>query len=305
MLPWSHVYALLESADHSQSLLLLGLPPVRQLAPILDCEGTLADPTFELSVDGWYDGKREVRVPRRVGAIVELDGSELLLPFPSWQTADAIQKLAARGNEERSQHENELAWGGIRQLAEGAEALYRSPYLETTVVLTPETLRLPMQREVTPFGRVTTVAPTFSNAPTGWLNAFDGFNSVQRHYDLTPKNGGHVRVVISEPVRKVLEVIKREMPGRRVAGSKAERFVHNPWAFLGEAAHGVIREEEFAADRAAAGPVTSSFFINPSISSGRVETVHLVVTEQFHGGGTRTHRVNFESPARMACSPTP
>jgi HJR/Mrr/RecB family endonuclease len=300
LLPWSHVYALIESADHSQSLLALGLPPVRSLSPILDCEGTLADPTFELSVDGWYDGKREVRVPRRVGAIVELDGSEWLLPFPSWQTADAIQRLATRGNEERSQHENELAWGGIRQLAEGAEALYRSPYLETTVVLTPETLRLPMQREVTPFGRVTTVAPTFSNAPTGWLNAFDGFNSVQRHYDLTPKNGGHVRVVISEPVRKVLEVIKREMPGRRVAGSKAERFVHNPWAFLGEAAHGVIREEEFAADRAAAGPVTSSFFINPSISSGRVETVHLVITEQFHGGGSRTHRVNFESPARMA-----
>jgi len=106
---------------------------------------------------------------------------------------ESIRQFARRGAEERTQHRNELAWGTIRAHADAAGALYKTPYLETTFVLTPHTLRMPMKRDETPFGRVLTVEPTFEDAPSGWMKAFDGFNAVQPHYDLTPAGGGHVR----------------------------------------------------------------------------------------------------------------
>src|SRR5439155_17674823 len=53
-------------------------------------------------------------------------------------------------------------------------------------------------------------------------------------------------------VRTVLEEIKR-LPGRRVAGSRAQAFIVNPYATLGEDAKDVIVEEQFDQAREAAG----------------------------------------------------
>src|SRR5262249_37168385 len=161
---------------------------------------------------------------------------------------------------------------------------YKSQYLATTHVLTPDRLRLPQAREDTAFGRVHTVIPTFDRAPDGWLRAFDQFETVQPHYDLASSDGGRVRVVLSEPVRKVLQVIKRDMPGRRVAGARAEKFLHNPWAFLGDSAMDVLDEDDFLLDRASAGPLTTIFSVGTRVTDGRIDTVGLVVTEHYADG---------------------
>ena len=203
-------------------------------------------------------------------------------------------------NSERTQHQNELAWGRIRAFADQAKALYATPYLETTYVLTPQTLRLPMTKNETQFGRVVTVSPTFEGAPDGWLKAFDGFNAVQPHYDITGKGVGRVRIVISEPVRKVLEVIKRDMPGRRVAGSRAEKFVHNPWAFLGDTAHEVIDEDEYAEDRADAGSVAAIFSLVARIDDGRLNLVDLSITEHFSDGTARHGTLQLKTSEDLA-----
>ena len=210
-----------------------------------------------------------------------------MLPPSAWATAAEIARFRSREASKRTQHENELAWGRIRRLADYAGALYATPYLETTYVLSSQSLRLPLSKEETPFGRVFMVTPTFEGAPDGWIKAFDGFNSVQPHYDLT-RGAGRVRVVISEPVRKVLGVIKREMPGRRVAGARAEKFIHNPWAFLGETAHEVIREDEFADDRAEAGSVAAIFSVVARVEQGRLNSIDLSVIEHFTDGSART-----------------
>jgi len=186
-------------------------------------------------LEGWVDGPRKVAFSNQVGGLAVVGGAPVLLSASAWETVRSVSDFRNRPADLRTQHENELAWGRIREVADRAGALYATPYLETTLVLTPSTLRLPTVKEETPFGRVVTVAPTFDKAPAEWLTAFDGFNSVQPHYDMT-RGGGRVRVVISEPVRKVLEVIKREMPRRMVAGSRAEKLLRNPWAFLGETA---------------------------------------------------------------------
>ncbi len=298
-IPWAVAYELSASAEHAGAMQALDLPPARALSPILASQDTLADATFEVMVDGWVDAGSETQIASIAGAVANIEGKEVLLPPQAWATLDAIRRFAQRGSAHRTQHENELAWGSIRAHADAAGALYRTPYLETTYVLTPSTLRMLMKKEDTPFGRVLTVEPTFDGAPTGWLKAFDGFNSVQTHYDLTPQGGGHVRVVISESVRTVLAVIKREMPGRKVAGARAERFVHNPWAFLGESAHEVLREDDFAADKAGAGSVAAVFSVTPRTQDLRIERVDLVVTEHFYGGSASTATTSFTNSSAL------
>ncbi|MGE5451875.1 MAG: SNF2-related protein [Acidobacteriota bacterium] len=210
----------------------------------------------------------------------------------------AVNEFAERGASDRVQHLHELAWGRIRAKADRAGALYANPYLETTLVLTPESLRLLRSHEQTPFGRVWLVSPTFDGAPDGWLKAFDGYNAVQPHYDVT-RGGGRVRVVVSEPVQKVLGIIKREMPGRRIAGAKAERFMHNPFAFMGDDAHEVLREDEFERDRDDGEVVAAVFSLICKSTRGRVLGAELVVTEHFGDGSARSARQDFDSVDRL------
>ncbi|KLU37748.1 helicase SNF2 [Massilia sp. WF1] len=295
---WEDIYQLQTSAEHVGALALLDLPPVGPLRPIIDSTGTLSGRDFELEVTGWTDGSKQLRVTELIGGIATVDGRPQMLTRAAWRTASEIATFRSRDDGERSQNHHELAWARIRRFADEAQALYANPYLETTLVLSPETLRLPQSKAETPFGKVLTVAPTFDGAPDGWLTAFDGFNSVQPHYDLT-RGAGRVRVVISEPVRKVLEVIKREMPGRRVAGSKAEKFVHNPFAFLGDAAHEVFREDEFEADRAEAGAVEAIFSLVTRTSNARVDSVDLLVTEHYANGAASTDCEVFNTPEEL------
>lgn len=289
---WPAVYELLNSSEHQGAVQLLGLPEIGTLRPILTCTGTISDPGFELKIMGWTDGCEQIHPERMEGAVVTVAGAQQLLSEPSWATVVEIAAFQQRGVEQRTQHDQELAWGRIRGHADQAGALYANRYLETTYVLTPQSLRLPLSRDDTPFGRVLTVAPTFADAPDGWLTVFDGFNSVQPHYDLT-RDSGRMRVVISEPVRQVLSVIKREMPGRRIAGARAEKFIHNPWAFLGDAAHEVLREEDFKEDRAGAGPVATGFSIVGRFESGRINRVDLCITEYFADGAAQTDTEPF------------
>lgn len=295
---WADVYALQASAEHVGALKLLNLPPQGPLRPILDGAGTLSSDDFDLEVVGWTDGSQQVRVERLDGAVATVAGRPQLLSSWAWSTVAEVAALRARPSSDRNQHAQELAWGRIRQIADQAGTLYVNPYLETTLVLTPDSLRLLLSKDETPFGRVLKVSPTFEGAPDGWLTAFDGFNSVQPHYDIT-RGSGRVRIVISEPVRRVLAVIKREMPGRRVAGAKAEKFVHNPFAFLGDSAHEVLNEAEFERDRAEAGPVAAVFSIVGRTEHGRISTVDLLVTEQFGDGAARTNSTALSTPEQL------
>lgn len=297
-IPWVNIYELQGSAEHVGALKLLGLPPQGPLKPVLDCTGTLSGGDFEIEVAGWTDGSQQVHLDSLVGAVATVHGQPQMLSDDAWATVAEVAAFQAREQGLRNQHAQELAWGRIRRVADRAGSLYANPYLETTVVLTPESLRLPLTREETPFGRVLTVYPTFDGAPDGWMTAFDGFNSVQPHYDLT-RGTGRLRVVMSEPVREVLSIIKREMPGRRIAGAKAEKFIHNPFAFLGESAHHALKEDEFERDRAKAGAVATAFSIVARTEHGRINSVELLVTEHYGDGVARTDCKGFKTPDEL------
>lgn len=295
---WHDLYQLQSAAEHVGALKLLSLPPLGPLRPVLDSTGALSDPHFDIWIAGWTDGQQKVQPESLTGAVVTVGGQQQLLSAAAWATLAEVTALRQRSQVQRNQHDQELAWGRIRRLADAAGALYANPYLETTFVITPESLRLALSKAETPFGRVLTVSPTFEGAPDGWLTAFDGFNSVQPHYDLT-RGSGRVRVVISEPVQKVLSFIKREMPGRRVAGARAEKFVRNPFAVMGEAARAVIDIDEFEAGRGEAGAVSAIFSLTERVQSGRLDTVELIVTEHFANGAASTDSKVFKTPEEL------
>ena len=135
--------------------------------------------------------------------------------------------------------------------------------------------------------------------PDGWLEAFDGFHAVQDHYDIT-RDGGRVRIILSEPVRKVLEVVKREMPTRKVAGAKAEMFVHNPKAYLGDFAEGVLDDAQTTDECDVDDAVATSFHLEPVIQNGSIVSCTLIINEFYSDGYSGSFKEAIENPDTLA-----
>jgi hypothetical protein len=76
------------------------------------------------------------------------------------------------------------------------------------------------------------------------LQTFDHYNQVQDQYSISLPDGGVAHVVIDPQVKNVLSEIKK-MPNRRVSGERAQTFLHNPFAQLGDDATEVISPEGF------------------------------------------------------------
>ena len=125
-------------------------------------------------------------------------------------------------------------------------------FLYRSVVLTPEKLEIGLRRSAgSTDDRVIEIEPGFAGAPADWLDAVDRSPVVRDRYDIvTPE--GIVQVLVAPKVRTVLQEIKR-LPGRRVAGTRAQAFLLNPYATLGDDAVDVIVESQFEKAREAAG----------------------------------------------------
>ena len=224
------------------------------MRPALVSQGALNDGGFNIYLDGWRNetGQTVNQEVIRTGAQLKLGKIDQLLPEPVWLLVDAVRSFARSPDKEKNRDSHFAAWGRIRALAEEADAVL-DRFLETTIVLTPEALRLELSQSEISGVPVVEVLPTFQNAPAWWLEVFDRHASVPPRYDHTqPGGGGIVHIVIAPEVRQVLAEIKA-MPGRRVAGERAEAFLRNPYAVLGEMASTIIPPETFEQARAQAG----------------------------------------------------
>ncbi len=255
---WENLYRLLELPEHLPSLALFNLPSTELISPCLKSSGGLSDSHFSITISGWRfkDGRpisQEIDVH---GATVDYDGRQALLPRDSWSLVQAVKTFAAVPTAEKTPNQNRYHWAKIRQLALAAGAGL-DHFLAHTIVLTPQKLLLDLRKAKESGTTVVEIIPRFEGAPEGWIETFDGYRQVQDRYDI-PLQAGLVHVIIEPRVRTVLSEIKR-MPGRRVAGQRAEAFVRNPFALLGEDAGQVISEEEFAEAREDAGIYLSRF----------------------------------------------
>ena len=299
LLPWDVFYQLAADPEHAALLALIDPPNISEAVPILENTGTVSDEIFHVQITGWILDGQKVDLHIVNAPEVRLKGQTAIVTREVNDLLGALSSTFGNSAQPRSQQENEAAWGLTRSLALKAGALIGSRYLASTIVLTPQTLRIPAKKLDSSFGRVYTVEPTFDGAPDGWLAAFDGFHAVQDHYDIT-RDGGRVRIILSEPVRKVLEVVKREMPTRKVAGTKAEMFVHNPRAYLGDYAEGVLDEEEKPDERADVDTVATSFHLEAAVQNGSIVSTTLIINEFYADGYSGSFKEVIESPEALS-----
>ncbi|HEY8128681.1 MAG TPA: SNF2-related protein, partial [Hyphomicrobium sp.] len=259
LIPWEHVFQLLENPNYLGCRDLLGLPEDAAFAPALQSRNTLTDKNFSITAADWYDRAGERLRDLRVCGGVALNGTQWgLLSRQVWETLELVQRFQSRPESERDPIANRRFWGQIRRSATAAGARLDS-FLFKNIVLTPEKLDIGLRANDAAGTRVVEVIPTFEGAPNDWLRHFDERAGVPDLYNITTRDG-IVQVLVSPAVKTVLESVKR-FPGRRVAGVRAEAFLVNPYAALGDAASETIDEAQFLNAREQAGLLFERFVV--------------------------------------------
>lgn len=295
---WDSFYDLVADPDHTDSIYLLELPEFVVIIPVLVSSGALSDPTFQINISGWRGKAGNHAQNGRVihGGLIEIAGRRGLLEKDVWRLVDAVFRFAAIPEDQRTVETNYRNWGKIRKYAISASAGLDN-FLVQTIVLTPDTLRLEMERVGEPDSRKVMVSPTFNDAPTEWLARFDRLPTIPPYYNIPVADGGIVHVSVSEPVKKVLGTIKRLMPNRIVRGKRAQAFIRNPYAVLGDDAVNVIPPEEFEESVRNSGIAFYTFDLDVHYDArGNLKSVSMILEATRSGVIPAIEKYSFKTP---------
>jgi len=249
---WDALYAALALAEYAALPEVLSLPRLTETRPVLQSRNSLTDADFSVAIAGWQGAEGRALDYEINGPVMSRDEQVELMRPEQWQLYKEVIGFAGRPDEERNDLAHRQAWGQIRRLASVSNARL-DDFLYRSVVLTPEKLEIGLRRsDAVADDRVIEIEPGFAGAPQNWLTAFDRSKAVRDRYDIVTPDG-IVQVLVTSKVRTVLEEIKRLPNNRRVAGSRAQAFLLNPYATLGADAVDVIVEEQFEQAREAAG----------------------------------------------------
>src|SRR3990167_7904790 len=286
LLTWSDIYYLHSSEDHADSISLLDLPTIKKSILNLLESGSLSDVAFTIKINGYIDPQGRLIQANRIGAIFSRGDSTWMVSAEEWRLIDTVNDF----NEylPATQKGRESGWGKIRAAALEARARL-SAYLASVIVVTPEQLIINYSRHQAAGIGIALIEPTFNDAPEGWLKKFDELSSIDAHIDFA-SGGGRVRVIFSEEVQSVLQVIKREFPGRRAGGVKAEAFIRNPFSYLGEYASKVINPDQIEQAKESAGIVPIRISFNSNIEKGKIVEVIGLLQQIFDDGTSKTTR---------------
>lgn len=243
ILPWEELFQIQQDSEHNSVIDLLNLPLSNDLYPVIRSENGISDSDFQIILDGWCDNNK-IKFKdsvKRTGAIISLAGKEHLLSEATWKLLEKIKEFSRVTDKNKSL--NQKYWAQIRSLANKSEANL-DEFLRKTIVLAPEELQLNLRKNLVNTESVVEVQPDFKDSPPNWLQTFDKYNDVQNEYTISLPEGGLAHVIIDPQVKSVLNEIKK-MPNRRIAGERAQTFLHNPFAQLGEDAVEVISSEGF------------------------------------------------------------
>ncbi len=255
---WDDLFLLQKDSQLAEFYPVFELPKTTELRPSLVSFGSLTDEEFQIAVGNWLDQNGASVHVETSGGLITYQGKTECLTAEQWQLLKSVRAFSKRAASERGDLEQRLSWGKIRKLAVAADANLDA-FLFGTVVLTPEKLEIELRKSKEVLNdSVIEVVPSFEDAPANWVERFDQSTRVLDRYDI-PTAEGIVQVVIQPKVKTVLNEIKR-MPGRLVAGSRAQAFLINPFATLGDDAVDVISEEKFIDACDAAGIRFERFF---------------------------------------------
>lgn len=277
LLNWDSVYTLLESAEHQSSLSLLNLPALDpSILPSILSTNSLADPSFKVVIKGWKRNGQLFPASNRVGATFNVDDQLRLLSQAAYQTAVKIRELSSQQQLSPGEVTNQKYFADIRRLAieAGAEL---DGFIDKTIVLKPDSLDLKFRKSASTNTSMIEVAPAFDNQPESWLESFDKHKEVQDKYTIANTDGSLTHLIVEPEVKSVLNTIKA-MPGRRVAGNNALKFLKNPIAFIGDDASKVIDETKYQSELEDAGIIFYRFELTPELDvSGKVKMIHMTL----------------------------
>lgn len=253
---WNSFYQAQQMPGYENLSEIFSLPEFTSLTPSLHSKNSLADSDFSISI-GWIHSSNNSAVyPDIDGAVLTQNQKPEIMRPEHWALFSEVITFSRRTTEERSDKPQREAWGKIRSLGLAANAHF-DDFLYRCVVLTPERLDVQFKKTEIAGDKVVEIIPGFTGAPLDWLDRFDNSCDVQDRYDIvTPE--GIVQVLIAAQVKQVLQEIKR-LPSRRMAGSRAQAFMLNPYSTLGPDTHAVIDEAQFEAARAEANLYCDNF----------------------------------------------
>ncbi|MCW2486532.1 restriction endonuclease [Candidatus Symbiopectobacterium sp. NZEC127] len=249
-IPWDSAFTALQSSDYFDLTDVFALPSFTTKRPILQSRNALTDENFSIFMAGWQDECGRTYDIKADGPLLSNSGNHELVRPEHWRLIKEVIAFSRRPQEARHDTGHRQAWGKIRTLALEASARL-DDFLRRSVVLTPERLNIGLRKSVIAEDDVIEIAPSFEGAPEDWLERFDARRTVHDRYDI-PTPEGIVQVLITPQVKTVLQEVKR-LPLRRVSGSRAQAFVLNPYAALGQDAKDVIDEAQFEHAREQAG----------------------------------------------------
>lgn len=251
LVEWDGYYSAVGLTAYSSLPVVLSLPPETTLKISLSSQDSLTDESFGIAIGTWVTSAEEGVDPEYDGAVLVHGSQSELMTAAQWALYQQVRAFAVRDQTNRDELSHRQAWARIRRQAVEAGALL-DDFLHRTVVLTPERLAVTLRKSPdVGSDTVVEVMPGFEGAPANWLATFDKMDKVPARYDISTEDGV-VQVLITDKVRSVLEEIKR-LKGRRLAGSRAQAFLLNPFATLGEDAKDVLDEQQFEQAREAAG----------------------------------------------------
>jgi SNF2 family DNA or RNA helicase len=275
---WESVYQLVAEEDFASYLTPLGVPGFTSVVPKLKNSGALLDPSFSILLEEWVDsdGIPLTSQPKLEGKVLRSrNGVHLLKPLVA-ELLDELQVFHAVPAEKRDQKFKEIQYGKIRRLAFDTSSPV-SDYVSKTIVLTPEKLKLEIEKRGEANERVIEICPTFEDAPSDWISIFDRF-PLSDSYEV-PDGLSVTRIVLTPEVKAVLDEVKK-MPARRVSGSRAEAFVRNPFSLLGEEAGKVLKPEDVEFQLTKAGISFAQFTPHAEFGEfGEITRVGIVISD--------------------------
>ena len=277
LLDWKQLYNLLETEDHTSSVKLLCLPSYSDVKPELVSEGSLSSDDFRVVINQWRDQKTgKILNVSRTGAVIKLLNDIYLLDKNIWILIASIKSLHQSQNEKPSEITNQIGWASIRKQAKNAQVKL-DQFLEKTVVIKPESLRMKIRKANINSIPILEVEPSFEGQPEDWIKYFDSQKEVQDKYHVLNNDGSVTHVLIEPDVKDVLESVK-SLPGRRVGGDDALSFIRNPYSFIGENASTVLDPEVYEHDLSEAGICFHRFYLNiHHDADNKIESVDLIL----------------------------